>query len=43
MQKETGHDGVIVDFGDAGKHFIAWFPDQMKLTSNVKPEHDTFF
>jgi hypothetical protein len=43
MQKETGHDGVIVDFGDAGKHFIAWFPDQMKLTSNTNPTHDTNF
>lgn len=38
MHKETGNDGVIVDFGDVGKHYIAWFPNQMKLTTNEAPD-----
>lgn len=37
MHKETTHDGVIVDFGEDGKHYVAWFPEQMKLTSNQNP------
>lgn len=43
MHKETGHDGVIVDFKDAGKHYVAWFPEQMKLTSNTKPDNSANF
>lgn len=44
MHKETGHDGVIVDFGkDVGKHYVAWFPEQMKLTSNTKPDNSPNF
>lgn len=38
VHKTTGHDGVVVDFGDEGKHYIAWFPEQMKLTSNQNPD-----
>lgn len=26
----TGHDGVVTDFGQDGKHYIAWFPDQVQ-------------
>jgi len=43
VRAETGHDGVIVDFGKdedgkpRGKHYIAWFADQMKMTSNADP------
>lgn len=37
VKNETGHDGVVVDFGEDGKHYIAWFPNQMKLTSNTTP------
>jgi hypothetical protein len=38
VHEATGHDGVIVDFGeDVGKHYVAWFPHQMKLTSNTEP------
>lgn len=29
VQDETGHDGVIVDHGDAGKFYVAWFPEQI--------------
>jgi hypothetical protein len=43
VSKETGHDGVIVDFGEDGKHYIAWFPNQMKLTSNLTPKDDASF
>lgn len=43
MRKETGHDGVIVDFGEDGKHYVAWFPEQMKLTSNTNPTNSHEF
>lgn len=44
IHSETGHDGVIVDFGpDESKHYIAWFPNQMKLTSNITPEDNHQF
>lgn len=44
INKETGHDGVIVDFGEEeSKHYIAWFPNQMKLTSNTTPENNNEF
>ena len=43
MHNETGHDGVVVDFGEDGKHYIAWFANQMKLTSNENPEDNHKF
>lgn len=43
VHKETGYDGVIVDFGEDGKHYVAWFPEQMKLTSNESPTDDANF
>lgn len=43
VKKATGHDGVIVDFGDDGKHYVAWFPEQMKLTSNENPQINSKF
>lgn len=43
VHKETGYDGVIVDFGEDGKNYVAWFPQQMKLTSNVEPQEDDKF
>lgn len=34
----TGYDGVEVDFGPQdGKFFVAWFPEQIKLSSNGTP------
>lgn len=35
--KATGRDGVIVDFGEGVKHFVAWKPEQIKLSSNKNP------
>ena len=44
VRDATGHDGVIVDFGeDVGKHYVAWFPEQMKLTSNASPDGTSRF
>lgn len=44
IHKETGHDGVIVDFGEnESKHYIAWFPEQMKLTNNTEPTDNHMF
>lgn len=43
VHKATGYDGVIVDFGSDGKHYVSWFPEQMKLTSNTDPKNDTTF
>jgi hypothetical protein len=43
LHEETGNDGVIVDFGEEGKHYVAWFPEQMKLTSNLNPQNNTKF
>jgi len=38
VRDATGHDGVEVDFGsEDGKFFVAWFPEQIKLSSNGKP------
>lgn len=30
VRDATGHDGVIMDFGNGKKHFVAWFPSQIK-------------
>lgn len=37
VEKETGHDGVMVDFGEDGKFAVSWKPSQMKLSSNAAP------
>ena len=38
VAEATGHDGVIVNFGEGqGSHVVAWFPEQIKLTSNTNP------
>lgn len=39
----TGHDGVIVDFKEDGKFFIAWDNKAMKLTHNENPDNDDNF
>lgn len=36
VHEETGYDGVVVNFEDS-QHYVAWFPEQMKLTSNQTP------
>lgn len=39
VNRATGYDGVEVNFGaDIGKHFVAWFPEQIKLSSNRDPQ-----
>lgn len=40
VQRETGHDGVIVTFDDSA-HYVAWNSSQMKLTSNTEPTDST--
>lgn len=42
VHRETGHDGVVVEFDDTD-HYIAWFPNQMKLTSNQNPQNNEDF
>jgi GNAT superfamily N-acetyltransferase len=36
----TGHDGVIVDNGGAGKFFIAWTPEQIKSATGNQGTFD---
>lgn len=43
ISEETGHDGIVVDFGKDGKHYVAWFPNQMKLTTNENPTNNDLF
>jgi len=39
VSKVTGHDGVEIDFGpEDGKFFVAWNPEQIKLSSNQNPQ-----
>lgn len=35
VQEATGHDGVIADFKEEGRHTIAWFPEQVHEVSNT--------
>lgn len=30
VHESTGYDGVIADLGEHGKHYIAWFPEQIQ-------------
>lgn len=42
VTRATGHDGVEVDFGsEEGKFFVAWSPEQIKLSSNSNPQTGT--
>lgn len=43
MHEVTGHDGVVVDFGDIGQHYVAWSPNQAKLTANTEPDDGVKF
>lgn len=36
LREVFGYDGVIVDFGTS-QHYIAWFPEQIKLVTNLEP------
>lgn len=35
VQEATGHDGVVADFEDEGRHTIAWFPEQVHEVGNT--------
>lgn len=35
----TGHDGVVVDNGGAGKFFVAWTPNQLKSATGNSGEY----
>ena len=35
VREVTGHDGVVVDFKDEGRHTVAWFPEQIHEISNT--------
>ena len=37
VYKATGYDGVVHEFKDGRKHYIAWFPNQIKSVNNQKP------
>lgn len=30
VHESTGYDGVVADLGEHGKHYIAWFPEQIQ-------------
>lgn len=41
VHDELGHDGVIIDFGPEGRHYVAWFPEQIKDADTLpNPETD---
>lgn len=37
MRDVTGHDGVIIRFANGTMHAVAWFPNQVKAITNLKP------
>lgn len=41
VQEATGHDGVVVDFKDDGRHTIAWFPEQVHEVDNASNSGNT--
>ena len=40
LHKVTGHDGVIKDFGNGRKHYVAWFPEQIKSAIGNRGTYD---
>lgn len=40
LHKVTGHDGVVKDFGDGRKHYVAWFPEQIKSAIGNRGTYD---
>lgn len=41
LHKVTGYDGVVKDFGDGRKHYVAWFPEQIKSAIGNRGTYDT--
>ena len=40
LNKVLGYDGVIKDFGDGRKHYVAWFPEQIKSAIGNRGTYD---
>lgn len=40
LNKVLGYDGVIKDFGDGRKHYVAWFPEQVKSAIGNRGTYD---
>ena len=40
LHQVTGYDGVIKDFGNGRKHYVAWFPHQIKSAIGNKGGYD---
>ena len=40
LHQVTGYDGVIKDFGNGRKHYVAWFPNQIKSAIGNKGGYD---
>jgi hypothetical protein len=41
LHKVLGYDGVIKDFGNGEKHYVAWFPSQIKSAIGNRGTYDT--
>lgn len=41
LHKVLGYDGVIKDFGNGEKHYVAWFPHQIKSAIGNRGTYDT--
>jgi len=41
LHKVLGYDGVIKDFGNGEKHYVAWFPHQIKSAIGNQGAYDT--
>ena len=40
LRDVTGHDSVVQDFGDGRKHYVAWFPEQIKSATGNRGTYD---
>lgn len=40
LHNVLGYDGVIKDFGDGGKYYVAWFPNQVKSAIGNRGTYD---
>lgn len=40
LNKVLGYDGVVKDFGNGRKHYVAWFPNQIKSAIGNRGSYD---
>ena len=40
VHEATGHDGVVMEFNGGHKHFVAWFPEQIKSALGNRGTYD---